>query len=104
MYGKPTKSKICKDAGVHASIEGDRFMGAALGSLRFKQDFVERKITSWVTDIGELCVVAKEEPQIAYWAFTKDFPIAGSPYRGLLKSYELFKPLEDALSQFLTNF
>ena len=62
---------VFKDTGVQVTIEGDRHLGAVLGSESFKHDFVKRKITSWVKDIEELSVVAKEEPQIAYSAFTK---------------------------------
>ena len=60
-----------KDTGVRVKINGDRHLGAVLGSESFKYEFMKRKIRSRVKNIKKLAVVAVEELQIAYSAFTK---------------------------------
>ena len=67
----PKARSVFKDTGVLITTEGDRHLGAVLGSESLKHEFVKRKVCSWVKDIEELAIVAKEEPQIAYSAFTK---------------------------------
>ena len=71
MENLPKARSLFTDTGVHVTIEGDRHLGAVLGSGSFKHDFVKRNITSWDKDIEEVSVVAKEESKIAYSAFTK---------------------------------
>ena len=71
MENLPKARSLFKDTAVQVTIEGDRHLGAVLGSGSFKHDFVKRKITSWVKNIEEVSVVAKEESKIAYSAFTK---------------------------------
>ena len=102
MENLPKARSVFKDTGVQVTIEGDRHLGAVLGSESFKHDFVKRKITSWVKDIEELSVVAKEEPQIAYSAFTKGLSSRWCYIQRTIEGIsELFKPLEDAISQSL---
>ena len=102
MENLPKARSVFKDTGVQVTIEGDRHLGSVLGSESFKHDFVKRKITSWVKDIEELSVVAKEEPQIAYSAFTKGLSSRWCYIQRTIEGIsELFKPLEDAISQSL---
>ena len=102
MENLPKARSVFKDTGVQVTIEGDRHLGAVLGSESFKHDFVKRKITSWVKDIEELSIVAKEEPQIAYSAFTKGLSSRWCYIQRTIEGIsELFKPLEDAISQSL---
>ena len=67
----PKAKSLFKDTGVQVTLEGDRHLGAVLGSEVFKQEFVKRKVDGWVNDVLDLAEIAKEEPQIAYSAFTK---------------------------------
>ena len=60
MENLPKSRSVFKDTGVQVTIEGDRNLGAVLGLASYKHDFVKRKISSWVKDIEELAVVAKE--------------------------------------------
>ena len=102
MENLPKARSVFKDTGVQVTIEGDRHLGAVLGSESFKHVFVKRKITSWVKDIEVLSVVAKEEPQIAYSAFTKGLSSRWCYIQRTIEGIsELFKPLEDAISQSL---
>ena len=54
----PKAKSVFKDTGVQITTEGDRHLGAVLGSVDFKHEFVRRKISSWVKDIEDLAAVA----------------------------------------------
>ena len=98
----PKAKSVFKETGVQVTIEGDRHLGAVIGSESFKHKFVKKKITSWVKDVEELSVVAKEEPQIAYSAFTKGLSSRWCYIQRTIEGIsELFKPLEDAISKSL---
>ena len=94
----PKAKAVFKDTGVQITVEGDRHLGAVLGSEDFKRDFVKRKISSWVRDIEELAAIAKEEPQIAYSAFTKGLSSRWCYIQRTIDGIaDLFQPLEDAI-------
>ena len=75
--------------GVKISTEGERHLGAALGSDSFKDQYVSNKVDGWVSDIGELALIAKEEPQLPNWPIMPLTPrgcaIAGHTCRELLR-------------------
>ena len=94
----PKAKAVFKDTGVQVTVNGDRHLGAVLGSDDFKQEFVKRKVRSWVRDVEELSEIAKEEPQIAYSAFTKGLASRWSYIqRSVPEISDLFVPLEDAI-------
>ena len=98
----PKARSVFKDTGVQITTEGDRHLGAVLGSESFKHEFVKRKVCSWVKDIEELATVAKEEPQIAYTAFTKGLSSRWCYIQRTIEGIsELFNPLENAISKSL---
>ena len=63
--------EIFKNTGVKISINGERHMGAVIGSQEFKEIYVAEKILKWIEDVEELSEIAKEEPQAAYASYTK---------------------------------
>ena len=102
MENLPKAKSVFKDSGIQITTEGDRHLGAVLGSEKFKHEFVKRKIHSWVKDVEELAVVAKEEPQIAYSAFTKGLSSRWCYLQRTIEGIsELFQPLEEAICQSL---
>ena len=63
--------KIFKNTGINITKDGHKHLGAVIGTEEFKTTFVSSKVSGWVCDVQELAEIAKEEPQIAYCAFTK---------------------------------
>ena len=54
------------------TTQGERHMGAVIGSTEFKEEYVSEKVTKWVQqDIEELTLIAKDEPQVALSSYTK---------------------------------
>ena len=63
--------KIFDKTGICITTEGERLMGAVIGSYEFKINYVQNKVAKWVQDVETLCEIAKDEPQLAYSSFTK---------------------------------
>ena len=113
---KPTKSwLILKDSGkleeckelfkqspINITVEGKRHLGAAIGSLDYKNHYIDEKVKKWVSNIKSLSEIAKTQPHVAYAAF-----IHGEQhkYTYFLKTIagiaENLKPLDDAITEVL---
>ena len=63
--------QVFSDTNVKVTKEGERHMGAVIGSSTFKELWISEKVNKWITDIEELAEIAKEEPQAVYASFTK---------------------------------
>ena len=48
--------------GVNITTEGQRHLGAALGSRPFARDFVKQKVNKWTSEIESLSDIAKVQP------------------------------------------
>ena len=67
----PAAAELFADTGIQITCQGERHLGAAIGSKEFKNKYVSTKVNKWVADIEELADIASEEPQSALSAFTK---------------------------------
>ncbi|MDA8031675.1 MAG: hypothetical protein MPK62_11245, partial [Alphaproteobacteria bacterium] len=52
------------------TVEGQRHLGAALGTLSFTETFVTGKVSKWVRELKQLTEIASTKPQAAYAALT----------------------------------
>ena len=71
QYLLPEAERLFAGTGIHISYEGQKHLGAAIGSDDFKAQYVTSKVSKWVQDLENLAKIAKEEPQIALSAYTK---------------------------------
>ncbi len=111
-YPKPSKTYIIvKDPadleevratfgseGIKITIDGQRHIGAALGSEKFKEEFVEKKVRNWVEDVEELAKIAEDEPQSAFCAFNTAIAHRWTFLQRTVENISIyFQPLEDAI-------
>ena len=81
-YAKPSKSwlivkpqhleyatLIFAGTGLQVTTEGQRHLGAVIGSAQYKNEYVTNKIEGWVEELKELGKVAQVEPHVAYCAY-----------------------------------
>ena len=69
-----------------------------IGSLKFRKSYVNSKIESWVEDVKELSKFAKDEPQLAYTAYTKALCMRWCFLQRTVPNVkEYFRPLEGAI-------
>ena len=70
--GKLEKAReIFNETGVTITTDGERHMGAVIGSEEFKIKYVQSKVSKWVCDIEVLSEIAHDEPQAVYSSYTK---------------------------------
>ena len=63
--------KIFSGVNIEITCEGQRHLGAAIGTNEFKRQYVSKKVEKWVKDVEKLAMFAQDEPQAALTAFTK---------------------------------
>ena len=82
-HAEPTKSwlivkedrfaeaeRIFEGAGVKITTAGKKHLGAAIGTIEYKEEFVNSLVQKWVMQIETLAKIASFEPHTAYTAFT----------------------------------
>ena len=68
-YVNAAKSQF-EGTGVIVTTDGKRHLGAAIGSLEFKEEYVRDLVDKWVGDIESLSDIAKVDPHSAYAAYS----------------------------------
>ena len=88
------------DEGVQITVEGERHIGAALGSESFRTTYVKQKVDKWVKDVEELASIAKEEPQSALSAYNTGLSQRWTFIQRTVQGIsDLFTPLEEAIRE-----
>ena len=59
------------DTGIEISCDGERHLGAVIGSKEARETYVKKKVEKWVKDVEELSEIGLDEPQAALLGFTK---------------------------------
>ena len=89
---------IFADTGINITVQGQRHLGAVIGSENNRCEYVASKVSKWVDDITELAGIACEEPQAALSAFTKSICHRWTfIQRTIPNTKDLFIPLEDCI-------
>ena len=93
-------TQIFKDTGIKISVEGERHLGAVIGSSEFREQYIDQKIDKWIKDVEHLADMAKTEPQLAYTAFTKAICMRWCfTQRTISGIEEKFQPLENSIRE-----
>ena len=84
--------------GVNVTPDGRPYLGAAVGSVKYVENYVESKVSSWLSNVCKLTTIAKTQPHAAYSALT---PGLSSKWTYLCRTVpnisNFLKPLDDAL-------
>lgn len=59
-----------KDSGVVVTKDGQRHLGAVIGTEEFKKEYVGDKVTEWIEEVNVLTDMARTEPHAAYSTYT----------------------------------
>ena len=96
---KERAEKIFGDR-VNITTEGQRHLGAVLGSKSFKDQYCEEMVDKWTTDLKVLCEIAHTQPQAAYISFTKAFKSKFTYFQRTIPSFEQYlEPLQDVINR-----
>ena len=92
--------QIFADTGIKITTDGERHLGAVIGSEAFREKYITEKIKNWVKDVEQLSEIAKDEPQLAHSAFTKALSMRWSfMQRTIPDISHHFTPLEEAIRE-----
>ena len=82
--------------------EGQRHLGAVVGTTEYKNRFIDSKIKGLVEDVIELAKIAEEEPQLALTEYTRGLCRRWTYIQRTVSGIaENFQPLENAICDFL---
>ena len=74
LITKPEKENEAKelfgDTAINISTQGQKHLGAVLGSRTHLEDYVKGKVGDWVEQLAKLAEFAAANPQTSYAAFT----------------------------------
>ena len=74
IIAKPAKEEsvreASKDATINVTVQGQKLLGAAIGSRKCLEEYVSEKVTNWINDIAQLAEFALSQPQACYAAYT----------------------------------
>ena len=89
---------IYAGTGIQVTCEGQRHLGAVVGSDHDKFQYVSDKVNKWKKDIEQLSKIAVEEPQVALSAFTKCICHRWSFIQRTIPGIQhFFAPLEESI-------
>ena len=92
--------EVFSNTEVKITTEGERHMGAVIGSHDFKETYVTNKVNKWIEDIEELSTLANDEPQAVYSCFTKAICHRWTYVQRTISGIEhLFRPLEAVIRE-----
>ena len=90
---------IFSDLSIKITTEGQRHLGAALGSESFKEAYVNETVAEWHKELEHLSIIAKSQPQAACSAFINGYRHKFTYYvRTIPNIAHLLKPIEDIIT------
>ena len=91
--------ELFSDTSVIVTCNGARYLGAAIGSADFKENFVLTKVREWADELTRLADFARSQPQAAYYAYASGLR---SRWAFLCRVQSIspsqFQPLEDVIT------
>ena len=91
-----------KDTAVNVTIQGQKHLGAVIGSRKYLEEYVSEKVTNWVSEVTKLAQFALSQPQACYAAYTFGLKHRWTYFlRTLPDIQDLLEPLENAISKVL---
>ena len=91
-----------KGTAINVTAQGQRHLGAAIGSREYVEEYVNDKVANWISEIAKLAEFAVTQPQASYAAYTFGLKHRWTYFlRTLPDIQDLLEPLESAISRVL---
>ena len=98
----PKAIELFGNTNVEITWQGQRHLGAVIGTGDFKNKYVTEKVDKWIEDITAIANITNEEPQAALSAYTKSICHRWVfVQRTIPNTSHLFEPLEQCIRQIL---
>ena len=87
---------------INVTVQGQKHLGAPVGSREYLEEYVSEKVTNWINDIAKLAEFALSQPQACHAAYTFGLKHQWAYFlRTLQDIQDLLEPLENAISHML---
>ena len=73
---------------VNITTEGQRHLGAVIGSQEFKDEYCQEKVRKWKRELEALSEIARSQPHAAYTVFTKGYKSKFTYFMRTIGSFE----------------
>ena len=84
-----------QDTKIQISTAGRKYLGSAIGTKRFKEAFVAKKVEEWTSELRKLSTIAQSQPHFAYCALTQSIKSKWTYIlRTMSKIEDLLQPVE----------
>ena len=91
--------RIFGGTGIKLTTDGERHLGAVIGSDEFRKSYVKTKVSKWIEDVEQLSIIGREEPQAALSGYTKGLCHRWTFLQRTVPGIsDLFEPLEDVIA------
>ena len=91
-----------KDTVINITVEGQKHLGAVIGSREFLESYASDKVENWVREVAQLADFARTQPQASYAAYSFGLKHRWTYFlRTLPDIQDLLVPLEEAIAQVL---
>ncbi|KAG0710229.1 hypothetical protein GWK47_023244 [Chionoecetes opilio] len=90
--------ELFNGSGVIVTKDGQRHLGAVIGTEEFKEKYVGEKVSEWVKEVDVLSDMAKPDPHTAYSVFTHGLQHRWSFIKCTISGISpLLRPLENSI-------
>ena len=87
---------------VNITTEGQRHLGAVIGSQEFKDQYCREKVLGWKGELEALSEIARSQPHAAYTVFTKGYKSKFTYFMRTIESFEDYvDPIQEAIDDLL---
>ena len=106
IIAKPAKEESVREAfkatSIIVTVQGQKHLGAAIGSREHLEEYVSKKVSNWINDIAKLAEFSLLQPQACYAVYTFGLKHRWTYFLGSLPDIQdLLEPLENAISHML---
>ena len=85
---------------VNITTEGQRHLGAVIGSRQFKDQYCREKVLGWKGELEALSEIARSQQHATYTVFTKSYK---STYTYFMRTIESFEDYVDPIQEVIDD-
>ena len=87
---------------VNLATEGQRHLGAVIGSRQFKDQYCREKVLGWKGELEALSEIARSQPHATYTVFTKGYKSKFTYFMRTIESFEDYvDPIQEVIDDLL---
>jgi len=95
---------VVKGTLINVTVQGQRHLGAAIGSRKYVEEYVNNKVTNWISEITQLAEFSVTQLRVSYAVYAFGLKHRWTNFlRTLPDIQDLLEPLESVMSRTLIS-